>query len=114
MDAGDGRNSLYTEPQAGGLIDFQYLGMVFFVVLIIGSIFEVGLLIFAYINADKVECNLLWCTFTLGESISIKDSYSTQNLTSKVTTTSQCFVNDIEVNCSELDSYKNKFGHLIP
>lgn len=38
----------------------------------------------------------------------------TLNLTSKVTTTSQCFVNDIEVNCSELDSYKSKFGYLIP
>ena len=31
------------------------LGAIFLFVLVIGSLFEIGLLIFAYVNADKVE-----------------------------------------------------------
>jgi hypothetical protein len=112
MDAGDGRNSIYTEPQAGGLIDFQSLGFIFLIVLVLSSLFEVGLLVFAYINADKVECNLLWCTFTSGDTIEIKNSYS--NYTQSITSTSQCFINGVETNCSEVDNYKSKFDKFLP
>lgn len=92
----------------------ERLGIYFLIFIFISGLFEIGLLVFAYINADKVECNLLWCTFTSGESISIKDSYSTHNYTNRTTTTSQCFVNGVEVNCSELESYRNKFNYLLP
>jgi hypothetical protein len=88
------------EARAGGLIDLQYLGLIFLFVLALSSIFEIGLLIFAYVNADKVECNLLWCTFTSGDSIEIKNSYS--NYTQSITSTSQCFVNGVETNCSDI------------
>lgn len=84
------------------------LGVYFLIILVISSFFEIGLLIYAYINADKVECNFLWCTFTSGEVITIKDN------SFNYSSTSRCSINNIEVNCSELDSYKNKFDYLIP
>jgi hypothetical protein len=90
-NASDEPTSMYTEPQAGGLIDFQWLGIIFIFVLIIGSLFEAGLLIYAYINADKVECNLLWCTFTTERT-------SSQHY---MTSSSECFVNGIKINCSD-------------
>lgn len=86
---------------------YEELGKVFIFVLIIGSLFEVGLLVFAYINADEVECNLLWCTFTSGESFEVHNSYS--NITQSVTSTSQCYINGEETNCSEIEKYTNKF-----
>lgn len=111
-DAGDGRNSIYTEPQAGGLIDFQYLGMVFLIILVIGSLFEIGLLIFAYVNADKVECNLLWCTFTTERSYGSESSFNETTFTSSSTSTRTCYekINGIkqEINCSIIDK---EFGN---
>jgi len=77
------------------------LGKIFFIVLIIGSIFEVGILIFAYVNADEVECNLLWCTFTT----EISSHESTENITTTLTSTSSrtCYENGIKINCSIID-----------
>lgn len=84
----------------------ERLGIYFLIFLVIGSIFEIGLLVFAFVNADKVECNLLWCSFTSGDSIEISNSYS--NITSSITSTSKCLVNGKEVNCSELNHILNK------
>lgn len=72
-----------------------------FLLFIIALFIEVGFLIYAYVNADSVECNLFWCTFTSGETISVKNSYS--NITQSITTTSECFINDVKVNCSEIN-----------
>jgi len=75
---------------------------VFMFVLIICSLFEVGLLVYAYFNADKVECNLLWCTFTdYGDEMTIQNSYS--NVSTSITSTSSCSINGVEVNCSEVE-----------
>lgn len=79
------------------------LGAIFLFVLVIGSLFEIGLLIFAYVNADKVECNLLWCTFTSGDTIEVRDSF--RNITQTTTSTSECYINGEKVNCSEIDDY---------
>ena len=68
------------------------LGKIFFIILIIGSIFEVGLLVFAYVNADEVECNLFWCTFT--------KEYSSESRR-------ECFMNGNPVNCSEIKEDMN-------
>jgi len=75
---------------------FGEIGKIFFIILIIGSILELGLLAFAYFNADEVECNLLWCTFTSGDSYESHESYT---ITSS---NKECFVNGEEVNCSEI------------
>jgi len=69
---------------------YEGIGRIFIILLIIGSIFEIGILIFAYFNADEVECNFLWCTFS--------SSYSG----SEYITKSECYINGIEVNCSEI------------
>jgi hypothetical protein len=92
-NASDNPTSIYTEPQAGGLIDFQWLGVVFIFVLTIGSIFEVGLLIYAYVNADKVECNLLWCTFTTERTSAVSQNY--------MSSSSECYVNGVKINCTD-------------
>jgi hypothetical protein len=59
------------------------------IVILLCALFEVGILAFAYFNADKVSCNLLWCTFTTERSSS--HSYSS----------SECYMNGVKVNCSE-------------
>lgn len=69
---------------------WEELGKIFLIILIICSLFEVGLLIYAWTNADKVECNLIWCTFTSEDSYVIKS------------VNQECFVNDKPVNCSEI------------
>ena len=65
-------------------------------------LFELGLLAFAYFNADEVECNLLWCTFTFGDSYESHESYT---ITSS---NKECFVNGEEVNCSEIANARIK------
>jgi len=82
--------------------DLEYLGIVLgiiILILVIGCIFEIGLLTYAYINADKVECNLLWCTFT-SEHI-IKSESNFRSITQ--TSSSECYINNEMVNCSEID-----------
>jgi len=79
------------------------LGAIFLFVLVIESLFEIGLLIFAYVSADKVECNLLWCTFTSGDTIEVRDSF--RNITQTTNSTSECYINEEKVNCSEIDNY---------
>ena len=82
---------------------FEEIGKVFFIVLLIGSIFEIGLLVFAYVNADEVECNLLWCTFTVKGGTEIHS-----------TTRNQCYINGEEVNCSVVEDYKTKYASFFP
>jgi len=89
---------------------FEHIGKIFFIILIIGSLFEIGLLVFAYANADKVECNLLWCTFTLGDTIEVRDSF--RNITQTTTSTSECYINGEKVNCSEIDDYTKKWENF--
>jgi len=71
----------------------EELGLMFLIFLVIGSIFEIGLLIFAYVNADKVECNLLWCNFIIEEES-----------TNYYSSSSECYVNNIKINCSDFPS----------
>lgn len=69
----------------------ERIGISFLIIIFLSGLFEVGLLIYAYLNADKVECNLLWCTFTTEQSSSISQHYSS----------SECYVNGVEINCSD-------------
>jgi len=69
----------------------EKLGICFLVFILISCLFEIGILIYAYLNADKAECNLLWCTFT-----NVRDSeYYSNSFT-------ECYVNGKKVNCSEI------------
>ena len=63
-------------------------------VLVIGAIFEVVMLVWLGIAADKVSCNWLWCTFTTMRVI--EDS----SITISKTMTRNCFLNGAPVNCS--------------
>lgn len=60
----------------------------FWLLLLLGSIFELVILGIAFFGADKVSCNLLWCTFTTERSSS--HSYSS----------SECYRNGEKINCT--------------
>ena len=49
---------------------------------------------YAYLNADKVECNFVWCTFT------------TERTVKETRVTEHCMIDNVEVNCSELDKQR--------
>ena len=83
----------------------EVLEVLFIIFLVVGSLFEVGIIVFAYVNADEVECNWLWCTFISGDTIERHDSFT--NITKTITSTSECYVNGNKVNCSEVKDYSN-------
>lgn len=78
----------------------ERLFFLFFIAILISGLFEIGLLVFAYVNADKVECNLLWCTFTTERT-------SSRNY---MTSSSECYVNGIKINCSDFPT--QDYGHF--
>ena len=93
----------------------EELGIIFIFILIIGSIFEVGLLIFAYINADRVECNLLWCSFITEDTlVSIEEYQNSSQIITSMNSTSKCYINNEEVNCSEIEEYNKKWRDFTP
>ena len=60
-------------------------------IIMLPVLFEVGLLTYAYVNADRVSCNFLWCTFT------------TEKQTQNSTSYRECYMNGKKINCSEED-----------
>ncbi len=71
----------------------EKLWIAFLVVLFIGGLFEIGLVIYGFVNADRVECNLLWCSFISEKSYSSVNSIKSVN--------SECYINGERVNCSD-------------
>jgi hypothetical protein len=61
-------------------------------ILVLG-IYEVALLTYAYLNADRVECNLLYCNFI----------QERRNITQTINITKECYVNGVKVDCNELN-----------
>ena len=74
--------------------------------LVIAIIFEGTLLAIGFIYADKVECNLIWCTFVYKDNIDFgvieMNSSSNSYITSYTNITSKCYLNGKEVNCSDI------------
>ena len=73
---------------------WKEFGQIAFIVLLIGSILEIGILAYAYLNADKVECNFLWCTFTKS------NNYFSQNDTVIIKSHKTCFYNGYKIDCN--------------
>jgi hypothetical protein len=65
-------------------------------------LFEIGLWTYAYINADEVKCNWIWCEFTDVKTISTSSSIIETNVQSQINIHSICRRNGIEINCSEI------------
>lgn len=63
----------------------------FLFILLLGSIFELTILGIAFFNADKVECNFLWCTFTTTNNF--------QNDSIIIKTNKVCYYNGEEIDC---------------
>jgi hypothetical protein len=71
------------------LVDFGgNLSSGFFVLLAIALVFEVGIFIAAYLRADTVSCNWLWCEFT--------------TVRKNETISKTCYENGALVNCSQV------------
>jgi hypothetical protein len=68
------------------------------IVFVVSCLFEVGLLLYAYSNADRVSCNFLWCEFTS------ERSSAQQYVSREVVSSRSCYENDVLVNCSSLGS----------
>ena len=67
------------------------------VIIAIGVIAESTIIILSFVYADKIDCNLLWCTFTT-ERQSIESSSSISQ---------DCYINGVQVNCSD---FKDRFA----
>lgn len=61
------------------------------VAVFLGVFFEVGILAYAYFNADEVKCNWLWCEFS----------------SSKIS--QDCYMNGQIINCSSI-IYNDMWG----
>lgn len=74
------------------------IGIILFLILIVG-LFELGLLIYAYVHADEVKCNLLWCEFKTTKQYYFTESNST------------CYynVNGTQINCSDESMFNSSF-----
>ena len=70
------------------------------IILILGTIFEVGLFGIGFIFADEVNCNLLWCTFSSGTiTINSNDFHSNQT----INVWQECYKNGEKINCSSME-----------
>ena len=65
----------------------QYALLWLAVLFVCAVLFEVSILAIAFFGTDRVECNLLWCTFT------------TERGTSQVIESRSCFMNGDSVPC---------------
>ncbi len=65
------------------------IGVIAFIVVVLCCLFEVGLLAYAYFNADKVTCNWIWCEFTQERTTMESRAYS------------ECYRNNVKINCSD-------------
>jgi hypothetical protein len=73
----------------------EYIIKVSLGLFLLFALFEIIIIGIAFFNADKVECNLLWCTFTTEYKRNINQ---------------ECYQNGIMINCSEISSfYDNDF-----
>jgi hypothetical protein len=72
---------------------------IFLIMVIIFGLVEGGMFVYAFFTSDKIECNLLWCSFSKGELVE-----------SKITTSSQCSINNVTVNCSQMPDWDKESG----
>jgi len=76
-----------------------------FIIILISGVFEAIVLLLSFIYADKIECNLLWCTFTTTRGSGNSSHYSTSitEVTTNNSSTSTCSLNGKLINCSDVD-----------
>jgi hypothetical protein len=71
---------------------FEKFGIAIGLSLIITCLFEIYFIYTLYINADYVKCNWLWCDFVT----------QTGEIIINQTMTKTCYLDGVQVNCSEL------------
>ena len=69
--------------------------------ILLCCIAETAILGYAYFNADKVDCTWLWCTFTTERRSVESNTIETHTYISN--TQSICYLNNVSVNCSEVN-----------
>ena len=83
--------------------------MAILIIIVITSIFEAIILLIAYVYADQVQCNLLWCTFTTrfssNSEIYVRGPIANIYPEYPSTSTSTCYENGKLINCSDIKNY---------
>jgi hypothetical protein len=74
---------LYEERMEESEREAEHILSFLLVVCIVAIVFEIGLLVIGYIYADKVQCNLIWCSFTYGEDTMYGGKYSNNSIKDK-------------------------------
>lgn len=54
--------------------------------------------VYMYMSADEIKCNWIWCEFTY-KNRSVSEHFIRE-----------CYVNDVQVNCSEYDKIRKEFN----
>ena len=67
--------------------------LILIIIILISGILEISILGIAFFGADKVECNLLWCTFTSQKTF--------RNDSIIIETHNTCFLNGYEIDCND-------------
>jgi hypothetical protein len=83
------------------MIQLKTAVILFVIIMAVATIAEAAILLYSYMNADKIKCNWLWCEFITERSSIIQRTTIEQ--------TSECFENGIKINCSEMDLEIDRF-----
>lgn len=80
---------------------FGIVGSILLFLIFLALIFELIVMAYAYVNADEVKCNLLWCTF--------------KTTNTEIIQTIECKLSNQTINCSDINnSILNKiFGEYF-
>jgi hypothetical protein len=80
-------------------IPIPFFVFVFVGIITILALVETGIFVYAYFHADTVKCNWIWCEFSSGELVE-----------SRITTSSQCSINNVTINCSKMPDWDKESG----
>ena len=69
------------------MVQLKTAVILFVIIMAVATIAEAAILLYSYLNADKIKCNWIWCEFT------------TEHRT--IEQNSECYTNGQRVNCSE-------------
>lgn len=88
------------------------LGVMFLVFLVIFSLLEMSTLLAAFIFADKIDCNFLWCTFTTERNRNTDTQIITSSSSYSSISTQECYENGKLINCSDMNHHISVPGFI--
>lgn len=87
------------EAHSGGYQDFRYFGIICLIILGIVTLFELGIMAYAFVNADSVYCD--WWHCETKQSTSNFQTFSQTIVTSSFSR--NCFMNGEIIDCNTIE-----------